>query len=208
MRPTIIVLGVSLAIVLGSALMITRDPVAVSFPIDMKPGATRSSTFRADYDGLHIVGLVADGGDSKRPQCILGGDASTKAPPCDSVPPVALAWTIFDHDKPVAEGGTASPDRTWQTTYQGEGGVTREIGSAMLKRFHAYQIEVRSLQDARVLAPIHPRIKVQAHPRAFRRGAVILSLMFSVSTVVAGLAALRLALLIWRNLRTPEAGVL
>src|SRR5689334_15424125 len=78
MRPTIIVLGVSLAIVLGSALMITRDPVAVSFPIDMKPGATRSSTFRADYDGLHIVGLVADGGDSKRPHCILGGDAPTK----------------------------------------------------------------------------------------------------------------------------------
>jgi hypothetical protein len=202
MRPTIIVLGLSLAVALGCALLIKRDPVAVSFSIDLKPGTTRSSTFRPDYDGLHIVGLVADAGDGNRPNCILGGDAPGKAPACDRVPPVALAWTIFDRDKPVAEGGTASPDRTWQTTYQGEGGVTREIGSVMLKRFHPYQIEVRSLQDAKELAPIHPRVKVQAHPRAFRRGAVILSLLFSVSAVTAGLAALRLALLIWRNVRT------
>jgi hypothetical protein len=208
MRPTIVVLGLSLAVALGCTLLINRNPVAVSFPIDLKPGATRSATFRPDFDGLHIVGLVADVEDGKRPQCVLGGDAPAKAQACDNVPPVALAWTVFSDNKPVAQGGTASPDRTWQTTYQGEGGVTREIGSVMLKRFHPYQIEVRSLQDARVLAPIHPRIKVQAHPRAFRRGAVILSLMFSISTVAAGLAALRLALLIWRNVRTPENGVL
>jgi hypothetical protein len=208
MRPTIIVLGVSLAVALCSALLIKRDPVAVSFPIDLKPGTTRPATFRADYDGLYIVELVADAGDGKRPNCLLGGDAPGKAPACDSVPPVALAWTVFDRDKPLAEGGTASPDRTWQTTYQGEAGVTREIGGVRLKRFHSYQIEVRSLQDATVLNPVHPRIKVQAHPQASRRGAVILSLMFSVSTVLAGLAALRLALLIWRNVRTPEAGVL
>jgi hypothetical protein len=208
MRPTIIVLGLSLAVALGATLLINRNPVAASFPIDLKPGSTRSATFRPDYDGLHIVGLVADAGDGKRPQCVLGGDAAGKAAACDNVPPVALAWTVFSGDKAVAQGGTASPDRTWQTAYQGESGVTREIGSVMLKRFHPYQIEVRSLQDAAVLAPIHPRIKVQAHPRAFRRGAVILSLLFSISTVAAGLSALRLALLIWRNVRTPENGVL
>ena len=162
--------------VLACSYLGVRETQALTLPIDLRPGVTRSEPFGADYAARYEVGLQVD---RKLPfettRCLLGevgpdqgqGDRS-----CDQPSPLALTWEVFHGPVRVAHGGTAPG----QSGAYGSD-ITRQIGDAALEPREDYVIEVTSHQDASALAPANPRVVLEVHPSVWKDEMVIRSLI-------------------------------
>lgn len=173
----------------GSLFVTWNDPIALSFPVDLRPGVTRSPSFTADYDHLYIAELVVDKGDEDEfIRCLLGAPREPAGATCKDPSPLAVSWTIYVDGRPGAPRGTSSDD-SWQRILVREGEAAREIGGVNLERGRTYMIEVRSSRDASVLKPLNPRIQLAVHPLAFKDDIVTMGFV-ALGSLVAGFVAL------------------
>ena len=158
-------LGLAMLIYLGANHLGRRDPVAVSFPIDLRLGVTRSPTFQADYAEDYEIGLQANRAlPHKITRCLLGDTltaigGATPEPCPEGLHSVELEWTLFEAGRAIDRGATV----VGQPGSYGQD-ITREFGKAKLRPGRSYMIEVRSLRDTSALAPAHPRVKLEVHP--------------------------------------------
>lgn len=182
---------VAMLIFLGASYVGKREPVAVSFPIDLRPGLTRSPTFQADYAEDYEIGLQADRTlPFKTTRCLLGDTmtaigGATPEPCPEGLHPVELQWTLFEAGRAIESGATAvgQPGAYGPT-------ITREFGKVRLSPHHAYMIEVRSLRNTSALARAHPRVKLEVHPMVWMDEWALRSFIALGAIAVAAISAI------------------
>ncbi|WP_421936739.1 hypothetical protein [Phenylobacterium sp.] len=176
-RGAAIVLGAAI-VGLGLQTVGRRAPVAVSFPIDLRPGVTSSPVFRAAYNEPYGVGLEVERVmPFETTNCLLGardltGPDYERPAYCGDTPsPVDLEWVLYEGAQTVERGRAESG----QAAAYGPT-ITRNLGTARLRPGHDYRIEVRSNRDASALAPARPRITLEVHPMVWKDEWVLRSL--------------------------------
>lgn len=185
------ILFVAMLVFLAASYLGRRDPVAVSFPIDLRPGLTRSPTFQADYAETYEIGLQADRIlPFKITRCLLGDTitaigGSTPEPCPEGLYPVELQWTLFEAGRAIESGATvAGQPGAYGAT------ITREFGKVRLSPHHTYMIEVRSLRNTSALGPAHPRVKLEVHPMVWMDEWALRSLIALGAVAVAALSTI------------------
>jgi hypothetical protein len=176
-----------------------RSAQAISFPIDLRVGTTKSPSFRADYSEPYEVGLEVERRlPFERLNCLLGVYDIAGPPrlpsycgPADS--PLDLSWTVYENGRVVGRGAT---DVGQYASYGPT--VTRTISTVNLRPLRTYRIEVTSRRDASVLAPTHPRVTLAVHPMVwlgewqFRSLAVLVAIGLGILGLgLLGLSAVR-----------------
>ena len=185
-----VILGAAL-VIYGSAFTVLRwyDWTALSLPIDLKPGMTRSPEFRVDQKTSYLVELEVD---RKIPfdelNCLLGESISQK--PCAVKSVVDIQWVLMNGFKEIASG----------TSRNEKGGgygptITKTLGRFEGSPRTPYVLQVTSLMDGSALTPAGPRIVVQVHPMNYKGYFVVAQLMAMLAMGIAVIGGIWL--LIW-----------
>jgi hypothetical protein len=163
------------------------DGRALTYPIDLYPGAAWEAKFRVTRGVRYVVLLEVDSTiPRRRLQCLLG--EVPFQPPCPIDRVVDLEWTLRRGSQQVASGESshAAPDF-------GPDRAMMLIGQFEASAGAVYILELVSRSDGSMLAAANPRVVVQFHPEV-NKGFHILAPLIAFATVLASLPLAVMAL--------------
>jgi hypothetical protein len=131
----------------------------VSFPIDLRPGISRSPAFSIDLSSDYLIELEVE---RKLPfeqiNCLLGVSPLPNGNCVGIESPVDLRWVVSSLGRKIAEGSSEQEHGgAWSTS------ISRTIGRFRGDKGQEYRVQVESLKDASVLTSSNPRITVGVH---------------------------------------------
>lgn len=144
-----------------AAMLFRLEPTALSVPLDLRAGAVQVVEFRTRYAKPYQIGVEMD---QKAAQRIVPCMADARSPSFGRCKPgelplaLSLALIVKGSDAPTVIRGEGS---------KGGGSATRDetysmgLGATWLRGGETYQLTIRSLSDATILAPAHPRLIVE-----------------------------------------------
>jgi hypothetical protein len=158
----------------------------IDIPAPTRPGTYRLPAFTLNYPGLYVIDyrlLVQDQRQNKLLTCALGIDEDWSKP-CPKGRTIAGASWFLRHDGAIVAHGEQRP---WRESGRSADDVSAGIGEfeAGSSQGTSYELEVTIYGDLGRLAPLHPRLIVDIHPRSW--------MIFYVGGVLAMLFAFLVA---------------
>src|SRR3989344_2116213 len=190
LKAPLLILSIGIAI-LGSSLVIGYwyKWTPASFPVDLRPGITRSPLFSVDLTTDYVIEFEVERNlPFEQLICLLGDKDAIALKKCEATASlVDFRWRVFSlSGEPVAQGASA----------QEHGGaasntfMSRYIGRFQGESGKEYLVEVELLKDASLLMPSHPHINVKAHTTVQKEHYVIsgigmtIGLMFAIPSLL------------------------
>ncbi len=190
LKAPLLMLSIGIAI-LGGSLVVGYwyKWTPASFPIDLRPGVTRSPAFSVDLTTDYVIEFEVERNlPFEQLICLLGDKDAIALKKCEATASlVDFRWRVFPPSgEPIAQG----------TSTQEHGGaasntfMSRYIGRFQGEAGNEYLVEIELLKDASLLTPSHPRINVKAHTTAQKEHYVIsgvgmtIGLMFAIPSLL------------------------
>jgi hypothetical protein len=166
----------------------------VSFPIDLKPGVTRSPAFRVNLSTDYEIELEVDRSlPLDQLNCLLGIHYDQKV--CTKLPsPILLNWVVLSDGTAIKKG--ASEDiraGSWGPT------VARTIGRMAFEKDRDYFMDVMSLRDVSMLAAATPRISIVVNPAEIETYVIASQLLLYLSIFFGGVGVIWLVVTLQRT---------
>ena len=176
---------------------------ALTLPLSLTPGAIRTPEFMTDLDEQYEVRLEFDNAPGvEKVDCYPLAPKSMLEACEQQAPLIAISWRLFDGEKVLAQGNSASRDILYGTPIQWS------MGRFKAQKQKTYVIILEVMKDASILRQTRPRLVVGV-PMAAREG---IALGFAVhegegsALVVLGLAFFAVPWLVQRRKANGEAG--
>jgi biopolymer transport protein ExbD len=169
----------------------TRSLLPLEESVSLSPGHIRTREFKINVPSKYLVYLELD---RKRNfvelECFVGFGKE-----CSGTPSIlSVSWTISSAGRIVAEGGTKSDQRVFET----QDVVGRDLGFFYIEESEQFVLDVNVLADASRLNSANPRLKVEELGGMYweYRAQTVFMLLVCMFAVLVGSAS-------WVQSRTP-----
>lgn len=168
-----LVIGVGVAVAV--APYFRPSPVSDLGPIDLRPGAVRTATFKAGYSELYAIGLQMDQKAAKdiAPTSVNPDKFCSPQQPCKAWP-ASLSFSLSANGTDITKNIEANT-ATAGGEYGGQETFTWQAAFVNLQHGKEYHLTARSTADGSALLPAKPRIVVSVVTPGFYEGLMLQS---------------------------------